>query len=162
MSGRRIAPILSLLRQGLSVEFEFGTHSLEAMLWVAETVERAVYREGSLRATAGGLAFTLGNPPLRMGSFSRLRAEVDGVPVRDDDLRVRVEPDLAWRSAASVSVERPLTWVPGARGDFEVTRPGAAEGRETRVRLELESMAIPPTVWLEFRDRVAPAEAGTP
>ncbi len=152
VSERRVGPLLSLLRQGLSLELGFGTHSLEALLWIAETVEEAVYHSGSLVRTPTGVAFRLRNPPLRVGAFHALRARLDGGDVPSDRLRFRHGEGEAWRTAASLSGDAPLVLLPGRPVEFAVDVAPAPASREPRIRLEFESVAIPPLVWLEFSD----------
>ena len=153
VSDRRFGPVLSLVRQGWTLGTEFGAHSIEALLWVAETVEGSVYVPRSLQITATGLAFQLANPPLRVGAFRRLSVRVDGRSIDPTVVRVRSPPTAAWRTADSIDDGRPLPWVPGQHAEFEVDVPSPAPGTELTVRLELTSVAIPPLVWLEFRDR---------
>ncbi len=158
MSERRIGPVLSLLRQGLTVGVEYGAHSLEALLWVAETVENGVYRPGSLVRHDAGLAFILDNPPLRTGAFSSARLSVEGAPLAPEEVRCRVGPGGPWRRFDSISAATPLELRPGVPTEFETTATrGSAPGPIT-VRLELISLAIPPRVWFEFTDRARPEE----
>jgi len=154
MRERGVGALLSLLRQGLALEIGFGTRSVEALLWVAETVEEAVYAPGSMVRTERGVRFELSNPPLRAGAFGAVRAWVDGTPVDPRAVSVREGAGTPWRAAASISQREPLALRPGQAAEVRlepVTAPGP--GRLT-VRLELESVAIPPLVWLEFSDEV--------
>ncbi len=155
MTSRRLAAIVSLLRQGFAVEREFGTRSLEAMVEVADTVETSVYRDGSLCLTPNGLGFVLDNPPLRMGAFARVTLRVDGTSLPPESVRLRPGEGSAWRTAATVRRDTPLFWPPGQPMEFDLTLEVPARRGEAGVRLELESVAIPPRVWLEFRDRVS-------
>jgi hypothetical protein len=152
VSGHHLGTALSLVRQGLTVGREFGVHSLEALLWVAETVEESVYAPKSLIRTSTGLSFVLANPPLRMGAFSSLRLWLDGVQVPPAQARVRSGAVGAWRTAAEIGRSAPLELRPGA--PTEVAIDGAPSGTErpVTVRLELESVAIPPLVWFEFTE----------
>ena len=154
MSERRLGPILSLLRQGLELDVEFGTRSLESLLRIAEIVEESVYVPGSLRPTANGLAFVLGNPPLRLGAFRSVRLHVNGTELAADAVRFRATGEPAWRTAAEVDRERPLILRPGEPVEFEGRIAPRPRG-ETRIRLDLESVAIPPRVWFEFREPMA-------
>jgi hypothetical protein len=154
VGGRRIGPVLSLLRQGLSLEREFGTHSLEAMLWVAETVEASVYEAGSLRLGPDGLSFALASPPLRVGAFATVRLSVNGAPVDPERVRLRTERAPEWRTSSDLDADRPVHLAPGERAEFLLLEPTVVVGSETTVRLDLTSVAIPPLVWVEFRDRV--------
>lgn len=158
VSDRRVGTVLSLLRQALELDVEFGTHSIESMVRIAEVVERSVYAAGSLRATPSGVRFVLENPPLRLGAFGAVRVRVDGAWIPPARTRLRTEGTTAWRTAQDVDRERPIVLLPGVPTEFEVDlneRPG----RELMVRLELESVAIPPLVWFEFREPIA-AESG--
>lgn len=154
MPSHRLGSILSLVRQGLALEIGFGTHSLEALIWIAESVEQSVYTPGSLVATADGLAFSLSNPPLRAGAFRGLRVRIDGGPVAPDRVRVRTTAGRTWRTAASVASDSPLALTPGDPIDFEIVGLPVPMPRRPTVRLELDSVAIPPVVWVEFTDDV--------
>jgi hypothetical protein len=156
VSDRRFGPILSLVRQGLTVGVDFGAHSLEALLWVAETVEESVYRSGSLLRVPRGVAFVLDNPPLRAGSFKSARLTVDGTPIPAECVRVHAGTGSAWRSLSEVSQAAPLELVPGCPTDIEVECDIPAERERLRVRLELRPVAIPPLVWFEFSDALRP------
>ncbi len=157
VSDRRVGPLLSLLRQGIKLDLEFGSHSLESLLRIAETVEESVYVPGSLETTPRGLRFALENPPLRMGAFRALRAFVNGAAVGPASVRFR-SPGGAWRDVRDLGHDRPLELLPGTKVDFEldVSPPPAGE---VTVRLELENIAIPPLVWFEFREPARPAGA---
>ena len=152
VSDRRPGSWFSLLRQGLSVEREFGRHSLETLISVAETIEESVYERGSLMRTANGLTFCLNNPPLRIGAFSSLHLILNERPVPAERVRVRYGPGLPWRAVTEITRERPLELGPGARIELGVDGPLPDGVRELRIRLELQSTAIPPLVWFEFRD----------
>jgi hypothetical protein len=154
MRGLRLGSVLSLVRQGIALEVGFGTRSIEALLWVAEAVEEAVYAPGSLELVEGRLRFTLMNPPLRAGAFSGLRAAVNGRPVVPAGFWFRSGAGTPWRTAASVGRTAPFEFLPGRRLDFAVDSPPKALRGQTTVRLELESVAIPPMVWVEFSDEV--------
>ncbi len=152
MSDRRVGPLLSLVRQGLELEVDFGTHSIEALLWIAETVEESVYPSGSLASTPAGLRFELLNPPLRVGAFHALRVSVDDRWVPPEGVRFRPALTATWRSAASLSAESPVVLAPGRPMEFAVDAPWARDPGERHLRVELESVAIPPLVWIEFAD----------
>lgn len=154
VSDRRPGSWLSLLRQGLSVEREFGRHSLEALVSIAETIEDSVYERGSLTRTLNGFTFCLNNPPLRIGAFSSLRLILDETPIPAERVRFRGGPGHAWRELAEISRERSLDLGPGARIEFAVGVPLPEDAKGPRVRLELQSIAIPPLVWFEFTDTV--------
>ena len=152
MRENRISSLASLVRQGIALEVGYGTHSLEALLWVAETVEEGVYARGSLRAIPGGIAFRLQNPPLRVGAFRELRVAVDGRSVETSAVRVRTADGSPWRPASAISRAEPLELAPGRPTELEVDGV-PARGRRS-VRIELTNVAIPPLVWLEFEDDV--------
>jgi hypothetical protein len=157
MSDRRVGAWMSLLRQSLSIGYDFGAHPLEALLWVAETVERSVYEPGSLVRTPQGYAFTLANPPLRSGAFSGARLSIDRQAVEPQAFFVR-ERGRTWRSAGALSRSAPLRLAPGERTEFRVDIPPTAEPKPMAIRLEFDSVAIPPLVWFEFED--LPREVG--
>ncbi|MGA8604258.1 MAG: hypothetical protein WB788_04235 [Thermoplasmata archaeon] len=152
MSDHRLGPALSMVRQGLSVGREFGLHSLEALLWVAESVEESVYVPRSLVRRDEGLSFTLANPPLRVGAFSSLRLYVDRVEVPAGQVRVGTGSPLLWRSAAEISRSAPLELRPGDPTRVRLDRVAPVAEREVTVRLELQNVAIPPLVWFEFTE----------
>jgi hypothetical protein len=155
MSDRRLGAILSLVRQSLQLDVEFGTRSLESLVRIAEIVEESVYVPGSLRATASGIRFSLGNAPLRLGAFRSVAVHLNGIPAAPTAVRFRSEQG-EWRSAASVDRGRPIVLLPGQTTDFEVDASPPPTG-ELRVRLEFESVAIPPRVWFEFREPLGAA-----
>lgn len=152
VSDQRLDSWFSLLRQGLSVEREFGRHSLEALVSIAETIEQSVYERGSLARTANGFAFCLNNPPLRLGAFSSLHLILDEVPISPERVRLRSGPGRAWRELTDLSKEQPLDIGPGARIEFAVDGPFPEGMKDLGIRLELQSIAIPPLVWFEFTD----------
>ena len=154
VSTGRFAAVLSLARQGLSVGVEFGPHSLEALVGIAETVEESVYAPGSLAGTDAGISFALANPPLRTGAFGEVRLRVDGASIPSDAFRVRTAAAPDWRTASTVSARAPLELAAGVRTEFAVDGDWGRREGELTVRLELKSVAIPPLVWFEFRDRV--------
>lgn len=154
MRGSAVGTAFSLARQGLELGIEYGPHSLEALLWVAETIEESVYCAGSLARDGDGIRFSLHNPPLRAGAFSSVRLLVDGRPVAPDRLRLRTGMRGAWRSAGSVTPAAPIDLRAGVPVEFVAGLPPPAPGSSATVRLELECPAIPPLVWVEFRDAV--------
>lgn len=154
MRGSSVGRLFSAAVQGLELGIEFGVRSLEALLWIAETVEESVYRSGSLAVREGGVRFSLDNPPLRHGAFSAVRLYWEGAAVGPSEVRIRAGADRPWRTAASVTRDAPLELHSGEPIDFEVGVSGARPGATPLVRLELECRAIPPLVWVEFRDRV--------
>ncbi len=152
MREHRLCAALSLIRQGLSLEVEFGTRSLESLLWIAETIEESVYVAGSLERTPDGLRFALANPPLRLGGFRAIRVFVDGAQVPPDQLLVRTGTAASWTPSTAISGTAPLELRPGVRAEFVVAGWSRAPAGHPTIRLELESVAIPPLVWLEFSD----------
>lgn len=156
MGDRHFGPILSFLRQGLSVGLEFGTHSLEAMIAVAETVENSIYEHGSLAIVPAGLSFSLLNPPLRMGAFSAIRIFVDAREVPAGRIRLRGGPGQAWHTASEITGVAPWGLRPGDRTDFILDVDGLSPGVAVTIRLELDCVAIPPLVWLEFSEMPRP------
>lgn len=156
MSDHRVGTALSLVRQGLSVGREFGVHSLEALLWVAETVEESVYVPRSLVRNDRGLAFTLANPPLRAGAFSSLRLWVDRVEVSSGAVRVGKGSPRVWRIASEINESAPLELRPGEPTEVSLDRVSTGAEREVTVRLELQNIAIAPLVWFEFTEAPRP------
>jgi hypothetical protein len=152
VSARTVGQILSVVRQGLTLGAEFGPETVEALLWVAETVEESVYEPASLAEVEEGLSFALANPPLRTGAFSAVRVRLNGVASDPALVALRTRAGGPWRRADSISAETPIELRPGER--IEVTvRTEPDPGRSpVRVRLELECPAIPPLVWLEFEE----------
>jgi hypothetical protein len=147
----RLQSILSLARQVLALGVEFGAHSLEALVWVARTVEESVYVAGSLARTPTGFRFALANPPLRTGAFSSVRVLVDGRPIPSDHVRLRPGPLAPWRTVSSIGPDRPLELRAGTPTEFEADWRLGPKPTPLTIRLELQSVAIPPLVWLEFR-----------
>ena len=127
-------------------------HSLEALLWVAETVEESVYVPRSLSRNDRGLSFTLANPPLRAGAFSSLRLWVDRLEVSSGDVRVGKGTPRTWRTAAQINESAPLELRPGEPTEFALDRVSTGTEREVTVRLELRNIAIAPLVWFEFTE----------
>jgi len=136
----------------IRLETEFGAHSLEALIWVAETVDASVYAPGSLVRTASGFRFSLANPPLRIGAFSGLRLGVDGTWVPPDSVRVRLGPQGSWRDSVRLSPSNPLELQAGSWTEFEADCPLPAGPGPVTIRLELSNVAIPPLVWMEIHD----------
>ncbi|MCI4339557.1 MAG: hypothetical protein L3J68_04415 [Thermoplasmata archaeon] len=157
MGARHVGDVLSLLRQGLTLGYQYGAHSVEALLWVAETVEEGVYESGSLRRTPDGIAFALENPPLRVGAFTSVALRVDGTPVPGDSVRFRSGPGAPWRTATAVAADAPLNLAPGDRTEFDLAGEFGHGGDSITVRLELRTPALPPLVWFEFSE--SPTEA---
>ena len=159
MGTRHFGALLSAVAQGLTLDVEFGAHSVEALLWVAETVEEGVYEPHSLVRTASGLGFALDNPPLRVGAFTVVRLLVDGRAIPAERVRFRPDATRPWRSADTVSPGRPWELAPGDRTEFSIAGTFADGSDSITVRLELHTPAVPPLVWFEFRE---PPRAGAP
>ena len=83
-----------------------------------------------------------------------MRLRVDGASVPSDAFRVRTAAAPDWRTASTVSARAPLELAAGVRTEFAVDGDWGRREGELTVRLELKSVAIPPLVWFEFRDRV--------
>jgi hypothetical protein len=154
VSARGFGAWLSLAHQAVSLEVEFGRHALEALAGIAETVEESVYEAGSLHRTDRGLEFALANPPLRVGAFRSIRVVLNGVPAPPASTGFRSGPGLPWTLGSSISRGAPFEFRPGQRTELRVEPLSDALAGRVDVRLELVSSAIPPLVWLEFRDEL--------
>jgi hypothetical protein len=154
----RITALLRAVGDVARLEADFGHQSIQALLWVASTIQAGVYVPGSLVRTSDGFRFALSNPPLRIGAFSSVRVLLDGRPVPPGAVRLRTQDGAPWRTAAEVSGTEPLVLETGRGSQYEVAVPGASGSRPITVRLEFQNVAIPPLVWLEFRE--TPREAG--
>jgi hypothetical protein len=155
----RLRSILSLARQGLSLAMAFGVQSIASLIFVARTVEESVFMPRSFVRTPSGFRFALANPPLRTGGFSSLRLFVDGTALPPEHVRLRPGPDQAWRTSSSLGSDQPLELQAGTHTEFEADCSLGPKLRPVTVRLELQNVAIPPLVWLEFRQvlREAPS-----
>jgi hypothetical protein len=148
---------LGLVDQGIELGLDFGIHSVVELARLGELLLHSVYERGSLRLDGGQAVFTLRNPPLRMGAFSRVRLFWDGAEV--PAAAVSIAPALGTpRALAEVDREHPVTIPVGERTRFRLG-PVPSDAHRHVVRLELQSVAIPPTVWFEFSD-VLGAEPG--
>jgi hypothetical protein len=147
---RAAGDLLSFVRQGLSLGVDFGAHSVEALLSVAETLEGSIYEADSLVLRGSRLEFALLNPPLRVGAFGALRMHVEGVAIDPERVWIRRAGEAEWRCARAVSAEAPLELVPNERTLLAADLTGPVGPGRIPVRLELESLAIPPTVWMEI------------
>ncbi len=154
MAAHRFGAILRLVGEAARVEVEFGTQSLETLARIADAVASSVYVPDSLTRTPTGLALRLANPPLRVGAFAALRLFVDGHPVPAEDVRFRTATSSTWRTAASVRTESPLDLQAGDAIDLAADLPDVPRVGPVTIRLELQSVAIPPLVWFEVRDRL--------
>ena len=159
MSARHLRVDLSLLRQGVSVAFEFGAAALEELARIAEIVEHSVYEVRSLSRAANEVRFTLLNPPLRMGAFRAIRIYWNGDVVPAEGAFVQSGTE-AERSLESIDQDHPITLEVGERHRFRFTPVRLADGAQ-RIRLEFQSVAIPPTVWFEFSDLIRRGEANS-
>jgi hypothetical protein len=146
----RLRGDLALLTQGVEVAVGFGVRSLEGLADVAELLEHSVYEPRSLRRTSLGFAFTLLNPPLRMGAFSSIRLLWNDAVVDPDRVALSL-PGGVRRTLASIGRDAPVTLPVGQRAHLEVTANSVQTGRP-HLRLELQSVAVPPLVWFEFSD----------
>jgi hypothetical protein len=149
---------LGVVGQGLHLLVDFGFRPLEEMARVAELLEHSIYARGSLRRVGGRASFTLLNPPLRMGAFDRVTVRCDGRLLPPETTTVDAGSRGAARALADVSRARPLDLPVGEPTRFEFDADALPPGPH-RVRLELQSVAIPPLVWLEFTDHLMPADA---
>ena len=152
MGSRHVGDVLALVGQGLRLGVEFGTHSLEALLWVAETVEESVYEPRSLVRRPDGIAFALDNPPLRVGAFAAITVSVNGAVVPGDAVLFRAGRETEWRPASRVTSSEPLFLGPGTRTEFRLRGDFGSGDAELTVHLELHEPAIPPRVWFEFTE----------
>jgi hypothetical protein len=156
---RDVASLISLLRQGLTLGVQFGTQSVEALLWVAQTIEEGVYVAHSLTRSSTGITFALDNPPLRVGAFTALTVLVEGAPVPGDRVRLRRGEGSPWRTAASIGPSVPFDLAPGDPTEFDLVGTFGRPGAKLTVRLELHNPAVPPRVWLEFTETPSAAVA---
>jgi hypothetical protein len=152
VGGRRLGALLRLADDAIGLGWDFGLGSVEALAWVARTVETAVYVPDSLVRTASGFRFALANPPLRIGAFSCVLVRVDGTPVPPDRVRVRHRPVGAWRTTSEIGTAQPLLLQAGNATEFDADWPVAPGSAPLLIRLELQNVAIPPLVWMEFRE----------
>ena len=155
MRGSRLRLDLGLLKQGVSIGVEFGIGSLEGLARTAEFLEHSVYERGSLTWQPDRLTFTLLNPPLRMGAFDAMRIRINGAPVPSAGALVAPEGAPAPTRFSESDSARPVALPVGRRTRFTVVGPVPPD-RPVHVRLELHSVAIPPTVSLEFVDTPHP------
>jgi hypothetical protein len=156
----RLRTDLRLVRDGVRVAFDFGVPTLTGLVAVAELLGHDVYEVGSLQRTTEGVRFLLRNPPLRMGAFSGLKLFVEGQPIPPPD--AQVIPGGADRPVRFSEIDRahPVTLPIGQRTAFHLRLASIPSG-PLHLRLELQSVAIPPLVWLEFTDAARPADPAT-
>jgi hypothetical protein len=147
---------LSILRQGLSVGWEFGLRSLEDLGAFAELLQHSVYETGSLTRVPGGVGFVLLNPPLRMGAFSAIRIFLNGQRHPDDCVWIHPGNVAQAISLTELGPETPVVIPVGLRTRFLLAGNAPIPAGHHEVRLELQSVAIPPLVWFEFSDDLLP------
>lgn len=144
---------LGLVRQGLRLALDYGVRPLEEMVRVAELIESSVYEHGSLTTAGREVRFRLLNPPLRMGAFSRIALRWDGAVILPSDAMIAPVDGRSGTRFSEISADRPFTIPIGRRTEVRFETDRRESGVHT-IRLELESVAIPPMVWLEFADRL--------
>lgn len=156
MGGRHLLVDLSLVRQGLVIESEFGTHALAGMVRVAEFLESSIYRRGSLRRSGpDSFRFTLVNPPMRLGAFLWAQLSWNGKVLEPHLSRVG-SPDGGFRAFQELSRKEPLVLGIGETVEFEGPLPRVLDSGRPTVTLALKSVAIPPTVWIRITDELRP------
>ncbi|MCI4348876.1 MAG: hypothetical protein L3J93_01475 [Thermoplasmata archaeon] len=153
MGSRSIALDLSILRQGFSIGREFGFASLEEFARLGSFLEHAFYEPGSLAADPPGFSFRLANPPLRLGAFSAIRLRWDGALVPPERAAISVGASHPPRSFAEIDADHPLLLSFGGPIRISVQAEPQRPGLH-RLRLELQSLAIPPLVWIEITDHL--------
>lgn len=159
MSARGLRIDLRLAGEAATLGIGFGGRTLLELARIAEYIERSVYVPGSFVRRPGGFRFHLANPPLRLGAFGAAEIHRDGVSLPSDRLWVQPGPSEPWRALSTLSRSAPLVLAPGRPVAFEARGgPELVEGRSYSVRLTLHSVAIPPPVWIEFRERIGRAE----
>lgn len=148
---------LELAREGLLLGWRFGARSVGELARIGVYIQRSVYERGSLLQRPDGFSFRLPNPPLRLGAFGSLRLALDGIPLAPEATWVRTEPAREPRPASTIDREHPLLLLPGVPLEIGARRdPPPSVGSTLSVRIVLGNIAIPPPVWMEFRDRVGP------
>ncbi|MCI4372518.1 MAG: hypothetical protein L3K02_02585 [Thermoplasmata archaeon] len=152
MSAHRFGSLLRLIGEAIHLEVDFGSHSVEALAWIAETVNASVYVPDSLTRTPTGFRFSLANPPLRIGAFSGLRLRVEGTVVPPEVVRVRLGDGRPWRTSSELGPDRSLDLEAGNGIELEADWPLPPTPGPVTIRLELQSVAIPPLVWLELQE----------
>ncbi|MCI4337177.1 MAG: hypothetical protein L3K17_08335, partial [Thermoplasmata archaeon] len=129
-----------------------GLKPFEQMTRVVDLLEHSVYEHGSLRLEGDRISFTLRNPPLRTGAFESIRLLWDGTVVAPATASLAAGSQSP-QYLGSISRNAPISLPVGRRSVFSFPRIGEING-EHAVRLELQSVAIPPRVWFEFSDHV--------
>jgi hypothetical protein len=156
--GRHLGSDLSLVADGLRIGKQYGFHSLEVMAVIAWYLERSIYERGSLRTIPGGIAFDLRNPPLRMGAFRSVSLAWDGEPVPSSACAAYPSDRPEPVPFDSITADVPLELRPGNHVEF-TANVGVPSAGPHHIRLELRSLAIPPTVWFEVMDHVRTPDA---
>jgi len=147
----------SILRQGISIGREFGLLSLEEFARLGSFLEHAFYRPGSLAFGPEGVTFDLENPLLRVGAFVGAGFRWDDRPVPPERCTVRVGDAPDRLGFDEIGPDRPLRLAVGTPTHFAIRLDRPVAGHH-RARLELRSLAIPPTVWIEFTDALRERE----
>jgi hypothetical protein len=148
---------LALAREGLQVGLAFGVSSLFELVRTARYIEQNVYAKGSLRQRPDGFRFLLHNPPLRLGAFRSVTLRMDGVEAPPESVMLQSGADGEPRPLSEITAQHPVELLPGLPIEFRVRQhPPPDVGGTHTFRLELRNVAIPPAVWMEFRDRIQP------
>ncbi|MFG1529744.1 MAG: hypothetical protein AAFA34_00505 [Thermoplasmata archaeon] len=145
--------LLTLVREGYHIEREFGLAAVESLAEIGELLEQSVVASSGIRRGETGIEFELLNPPLRDGAFGRVTVRCNGAAVPPERLWFRPGEGSAWRTAAEVTPRAPLLWRPGEAFQWRLEGVDPPDDRPVQLRLELESVAIPPLVWVEFQGR---------
>jgi len=153
MGVRSLAVDFALLWEGVEIGEEFGFLSLEALARVGRFLEHAFYEPASLTYSPEGLSFALRNPPLRMGAFSQIRIFLDRIEVDLARASIRSEGSAEPTRLDQVDRDHPVVIPVGVISRFTLQGPALGPGPHT-IRLELQSVAIPPLVWMEITDVV--------
>lgn len=160
MRGRGFGLDLQMAKEGILLGWHFGARSLGELVRIANYIETSVYERGSLVRVPDGIGFRLTNPPLRLGAFHRAVLWVNGRAIPPEEVTVRTDGSPEFRRFTDLSPSRPLALLPGHPTEFRVhLDPPPGWGSRLLLRLELHNVAIPPPVWLQFRDRVGRGDA---
>ncbi len=152
--------LLSLLREGYRIEREFGLATMESLAEIGELLEQSVVDSAGIRCGATGAEFEFHNPPLRDGAFGGATVRWNGALVPPERVRFRPGEGTRWRTGGDVTPQSPLIWRPGEAMQWALDGVEVPVGRPVRIRLELASVAIPPTVWVEFEGIPRPLPVG--
>jgi hypothetical protein len=143
--------LFSLIREGYRIEREFGLATMESLAEIGELLEQSVVGPSGAWRGPTGIEFDLLNPPLRDGAFGGVTVRCNGAAVPPGRVRFRPGEGTAWRTAAGVTTQAPLIWRPGESIQWVLDDVDPPNDRPVTIRLELASVAIPPTVWVEFQ-----------